>query len=88
MTGIELSGNHIMVTTQFTGCAFCMAEHGGSLYCAHVSPAGVHGMTPNTDGLTLATRILGPGAGAFGNAGGVAVRVYGRGRGSAPIPAG
>jgi hypothetical protein len=77
MTGIELSGVHPMVTTQFTGCAFSMAEHGGSMYCAHVSPAGVPNMAPNTDGPTLARRILASN-GAFANAGGTQVRVYGR----------
>jgi hypothetical protein len=83
MTGIQLSRQHLMVTTQFTGCAFCHAVHAGSMYCAHVSPAGVPGMGPNTDGTTLAARVLASN-GAFQNAGNTQVRVYGRGRGSAP----
>jgi len=83
MTGIALSGQHLAVTTQFTGCAFCHAVHTGAMYCAHVSPAGVPGKAPNTDGTTLATRILATN-GAFQNAGGALVRVYGRGRGSPP----
>lgn len=82
MTGIELSGNHTMVTTQFTGCAFSMGEHNGHMYCAHVSPAGVPNMAPNTDGNTLAQRVMVNGA--FANAGGIAVRVYGRNVGSVP----
>jgi hypothetical protein len=86
LTGIQLSGAHPMVTTQFTGCAFCMAEHGGSLYCAHVSPAGVPNMAPNTDGPTLARRVIA--TGAFANAGGTAPRVYGRNVGSNPNPGG
>ena len=87
MTGIELSGVHMMVTTQFTGCAFSMAQHAGHMYCAHVSPAGVPGMAPNTDGNTLATRVMATN-GAFANAGGTVVRVYGRGTGSPPNAAG
>jgi hypothetical protein len=87
MTGIQLSGAHIMVTTQFTGCAFCMAEYLGHAYCAHVSPAGVANMAPNTDGNTLAQRIAAT-AGAFANAGGTAVQVFGRNFGSPTHPTG
>ncbi|MFN3568785.1 MAG: hypothetical protein ACK4VX_00840 [Polaromonas sp.] len=82
LTGFQLSGANIMVTTQFTGCAFCMAEHGGSMYCAHVSPAGVPGKTPNTTGNILAARIMA--TGQMQNAGGMAPRVFGRNIGSAP----
>ncbi len=82
LTGIELSGAHIMVTTQFTGCAFCMAEHGGHMYCAHVSPAGVPNMAPNTTGNILATRIMA--TGQMQNAGAVVPRVFGRNIGSPP----
>jgi hypothetical protein len=76
-----------MVTTQFTGCAFCMAEDAGSMYCAHVSPAGVPNMAPNTDGPTLARRIMATN-GAFANANNAVVRVFGRNAGSAPNAAG
>ena len=86
MTGIELSGANMMVTTQFTGCAFCMAEHNGSMYCAHVSPS-VPGMAPNVTGNPLARRIVAT-HGAFANAGGTQVRVFGRNFGSAPNPQG
>jgi hypothetical protein len=87
MSGIELSGLHPMVTTQFTGCAFCMAEDAGSMYCAHVSPAGVPKMAPNTDGPTLARRITATN-GVFANANNAAVRVFGRNAGSGPNAAG
>ena len=86
MTGIELSGANMMVTTQFTGCAFCMAEHNGSMYCAHVSPS-VPGMAANITGDPLARRIIATN-GAFANAGGTQVRVFGRNVGSAPNPQG
>ena len=82
LTGFQLSGAHIMVTTQFTGCAFCMAEHGGSMYAAHVSPAGVPNRAPNTTGNILARRIMA--TGQMQNAGGVAPRVFGRNIGSPP----
>jgi hypothetical protein len=79
MTGIRLSGVHPMVTTQFTGCAFCMAEHGGHMYCAHVAPGGPN-MAPRTDGPTLASRVIAT-HGAFVNANDTRVEVYGRLRG-------
>lgn len=82
LTGIELSGAHIMVTTQFTGCAFCMAENAGMMYCAHVSPAGVPNRAPNTTGNILARRIMA--TGQMQNAGGVVPRVFGRNIGSPP----
>ena len=75
-----------MVTTQFTGCSFCMAEDGGHMYCAHVSPAGIPGFTNNTTGNPLARRVMA--TGAFANAGGAAPRVYGRNVGSPPNPDG
>lgn len=81
LTGFQLSGAHIMVTTQFTGCAFCMAENAGVMYCAHVSP-WVQSAQHNTDGTTLATRVLANGQ--MQNAGGVAPTVFGRNIGSAP----
>lgn len=85
MQGIQLGGNHIMVTTQFTGCAFCTATHNNHVYCAHVSPY-VPGFQHNTTGQVLAQRILANGA--FANAGGAAPSVYGRNAGSPPHQAG
>lgn|GEM_PF-2729090 len=87
MTGIRLSGANPMITTQFTGCAFCMAEYGGDMYCAHLSPY-VGGMANNTDGATLAKRVMVTNNGQFQNAGGTNVRVFGRDKGHAPNPGG
>jgi hypothetical protein len=81
MTGIQLSGGNPMVTTQFTGCAFCMAEHSGKMYCAHVSPSAPQ-MANNAEGTLLAKRVMQ--TGAFANAGGARVRVYGRNVGHPP----
>ena len=77
--GIRLSGNHIMVTTQFTGCSFCMQRTGAELFCAHVTPflRGYDGV--NTTGPELAARAVA--TGGFSNAGFVGAgpfRVYGR----------
>jgi hypothetical protein len=82
MTAIRLGGGHTMVTTQFTGCSFCMAEYNGHMYCAHVAPAGVPHMAPDTNGPALAQRLMENGA--FANAGHADVRVYGRTHGHAP----
>jgi hypothetical protein len=94
--GTELSGSNIMLTTQFTGCSFCMKDHGGHVYAAHISPASV--LTADaackTDGATLAGQICGDiptvTAGDFGNAaGGVnPFRVYGRDKGNQNFPGG
>ena len=81
MTGIQLSGKLPMVTTQFTGCVFCMAEHIGKMFCAHVSPSAPH-MANNTEGPLLARRVMQ--SGAFANARGARVRVYGRNVGHPP----
>jgi hypothetical protein len=37
LSGIELC-SPVMVTTQFTGCAFAMKRHNGHVYCAHTTP--------------------------------------------------
>jgi hypothetical protein len=94
--GTELSGSTIMLTTQFTGCSFCMKEHLGHLYAAHISPASVlsEHATYKTNGLALARQICGEiatvAAGDFGNAaGGLGpFRVYGRDKGNAGFPGG
>jgi hypothetical protein len=90
--GVELSGAHIMVTTQFTGCAFCMKEVGGVMYRAHIAPH-VPGVSPAMPPLNLARQLTGvvPGVvgGNFSNAvGGAAFRVYGRDWGSPPFQGG
>ncbi len=81
ITGIQLSGTHPMVTTQFTGCSFCMGEHQDHMYCAHITPYAQSNPN-NTDGLTLARRVMA--TGAFKNAGNVPVRLFGRNLGSPP----
>lgn len=88
LSGIRLSGANPIITTQFTGCAFCMAEYNGDMYCAHVSPAGVKDMAPNTQGDILAKRIMDHNNGQFSNAGGTNVTVFGRDKGHAPNPGG
>ena len=60
--GTELSGKY-MVTTQFTGCAFCVKNTGGGLCAAHVSP-GYKGAarptaTPGIDAQLLAEQLCG-----------------------------
>jgi hypothetical protein len=83
---IKLSGNHVMLTTQFTGCTFCMQQAGGSVYCAHLTPAGVPGEAPNTNGTDLSARVVA--TGRFRNLpGGVPpspLVVYGRNNGTPP----
>lgn len=85
---IELSGANMMVTTQFTGCAFSMKEIAGVMYCAHVSPAGVPNKLPNTDGPTLAGRVIA--TGEFSNVlgGQHPLEVYGRNTGTNGHPRG
>jgi hypothetical protein len=54
--GIRLTSD-IMITTQFTGCAFCMSANNG-VYCAHVAPVDRNlANAPVTDGNLLSRRI-------------------------------
>jgi hypothetical protein len=39
LVGTKVSGESVLVTTQFTGCAFCLKRHNGVLFAAHVSPS-------------------------------------------------
>jgi hypothetical protein len=73
--GTELSGKY-MVTTQFTGCSFCLKNTGGGLFGAHISP-GYKGAsrttpTPGIDATLLAQQLCGTQppvvGGDFGNA--------------------
>ena len=71
LLGIRFTGGPSwMFTTQFTGCAFCYRLVGGTLYAAHVSPAG-DVTKPVMTGQVLANQILGNvanvGAGVFAN---------------------
>lgn len=81
--------SQFMVTTQFTGCAFCMKSHDQHTYCAHIvpqiDPSDQYSLThcqPLT-GNALARRIMtGPSGvhGDFANApGGSPLSVYGAG---------
>ena len=96
--GTELGGPNVdtMMTTQFTGCSFCIKQHGGNVYAAHISPAGP-GIAPALvlNGLTLARQLAGVEVGVVGGdfanaAGGPGqFEVYGRGHSTiAAHPAG
>ncbi len=80
---IELT-SQFMVTTQFTGCSFCMKRHGGHVYCAHVAPQrdAVANAAPVLTGTQVATRIANNNGvlGDFANAaGGGPLSIYGAG---------
>ena len=67
--GTELGGLNVdtMMTTQFTGCSFCIKQHGGNVYAAHISPAGpgfAGALVLN--GQTLARQLDGLEAGVVG----------------------
>jgi len=91
--GTELAGANWMVTTQFTGCAFCYANQGGNVYAAHISPAGVGGL-PVLTGAVLAGQLMGNDpqvqAGRLANfpGGAVPVNVFGNGVGNAAVVGG
>ncbi len=78
---IELT-SPLMVTTQFTGCSFCMKRHNGHVYCAHVVPTRdpAANAAPILTGLQLAQRISNNNGvqGDFHNpaAGGGALSIY------------
>ncbi len=79
---IELA-SQFMVTTQFTGCAFCMKQHGGHVYCAHVAPRRdlpAAAAAPILTGTQVAQRIANHNGvnGDFANAaGGNPLSIYG-----------
>ncbi len=84
--GIPLTGApNIMLTTQFTGCTFCVNEVGGTVYAAHIAPSNSAGALRgdtiySIDPTTLAEQV--GQTGDFANGRGLAsVRVYGRDRG-------
>jgi hypothetical protein len=81
----------LMITTQFTGCTFCMKAHGAHTYCAHVTPKSDNG-TGNAprvpapplslDGHALSLEVVNRNGanGDFGNApGGNQLSLYGPG---------
>jgi hypothetical protein len=65
--GTELGGPGVdtMMTTQFTGCSFCIKEHGGNVYAAHISPAGQDAPAV-LSGLVLARQLDGLEGGVAG----------------------
>jgi hypothetical protein len=77
INGTELTGAAVVVSTQFTGCAFCIQEINGRLFAAHIMPDnGPAGGIPGS-GIELARELAGVhaarplnpiGAGAFANA--------------------
>lgn len=87
MQGIDFAGMPTwMVTTQLTGCAFCLARHGGVTYASHITPA------PGLTGGVLANQLMGlvPGVGAavmsnHPNAALAPVGVFGSGAGNFPV---
>ena len=86
LLGCELTGANFMLTTQFTGCAFCWTDHGGVVRATHTSPAGGGPGTYPGGGIALATRMTTHGF--MANAGNTAVTVFGGGAGNAPVAAG
>jgi hypothetical protein len=82
--GCELAGGPtLMVTTQFTGCAFCWTNHGGVLRAAHISPAGDAAKVNYTGlGLALANRLVNQ-PGLMANANNMQLTVFGNGAGNA-----
>jgi hypothetical protein len=84
--GCELTGANMMVTTQFTGCAFNWTLHLGVLRASHVSPSGGGPGTYPGGGLALAQQVTLNGA--MANAGNTPVTVFGGGAGNAPVAGG
>jgi len=90
MLAVRFSGGPtLMLTTQFTGCAFCFRSVGGTFHAAHISPSGDVNK-PVLTGQVLANQIMGNvanvAAGAFANipagAGAGALNVFGNGAGN------
>jgi hypothetical protein len=89
MQGIEFGGANWMMTTQLTGCAFCLAQQGGVIYASHITPA------PGLTGLQLANQLMGltppVGAAVMSNHPAPAlapVGVFGSGAGNFPVVGG
>jgi hypothetical protein len=75
----ELKDLDIMLTTQFSGCSFCVQRSGGKVYAAHISPDEAR---TKQDPIALAGALGGTGGaagGAFKGVGGPGFTVYGRG---------
>jgi len=52
-----------MLTTQFSGCSFCLQQSGGKVYAAHISPDEAR---TKQDPIALAEGLQGTGAAAGG----------------------
>jgi hypothetical protein len=94
--GCELAGADFMVTSQFTGCAFCWTVKDNVVRAAHIGPARPPDMGPDEpttypgSGPGLAedlTRLAQANEASMDNAEGATLRVFGRGHGNA-IPIG
>jgi hypothetical protein len=83
--GCELTGANYMLTTQFTGCAFCWTNHGGVLRASHISPSGGGPVGYPGGGNALAQRLSAQGT--MANAANAALTVFGAGAGNANVPA-
>ncbi|MBV8186026.1 MAG: hypothetical protein JO339_02190 [Alphaproteobacteria bacterium] len=97
--GCELSGANFMLTTQFTGCAFCWTtDPAGVVRAAHIGPTKPSFVDPSLatsypgKGRALAQRMIDQGgapplgigvAAGMANAPGAALQVFGRGVGNA-----
>ena len=79
--GCELTGSTLMVTTQFTGCAFSWTNQGGVVRASHISPSGGGIGTYPGGGTALAQALT---HGTMSNAGNLALNVFGAGAGNAP----
>jgi hypothetical protein len=58
MVGTEVAGASLMVTTQFTGCSFCIKDV-GRVFASHISPSVKGRPHPFSDGTKLAKQLAG-----------------------------
>ena len=57
IAGTHLTGADVMISTMFSGCAFCFKVAGGQLYAAHIMPDDQNGNAIN--GATMAQQLAG-----------------------------
>ena len=87
VVGTDLDGASVMLTTQFSGCTFCVNEHGGKSFAAHIMPGAeaIKGSDLQGGGEALAKQLAGQSAPVVGGnfaapcAAGGTFEVYGRG---------
>jgi hypothetical protein len=92
--GCELTGASFMVTTQFTGCAFCWTQQNGVVRAAHIGPTRAGFPNPS---LATSYKDGGPGlaqdiiaqvndkTAGMANARGAPLYVFGREAGNIPV---